>query len=63
MPNFNLNLPATMQARTPEEAARLDETSKIKCPVCNKPMTVGDEEAAGICGSCYWDKLQGDDNA
>lgn len=40
-----------------EDSLRSQEGSQPSanpCPECGKTMSVADEEAAGICGSCYW---------
>lgn len=37
---------------SPEEETRLDSISAHECPECGGPMTVGFEEAFGVCSNC-----------
>lgn len=37
---------------SPEEEARLDSPSDQACESCGGPMTVGFEEAFGLCSDC-----------
>lgn len=33
---------------------KLDEISKTPCPTCKGKMTVGEEQAGGVCMDCYF---------
>lgn len=41
-----------------DEYHRLHTISTNKCNFCNGFMTTGDDEAAGICSTCYWDNIE-----
>ena len=38
---------------TQAEIERLSSKSDKTCPICDLPMTIGEEESAGICIECY----------
>lgn len=40
------------------EARRLKTLSNVKCKGCNKLMTNGELESAGICSNCYFKELE-----
>jgi hypothetical protein len=42
---------------SPEEEARLESLSKQPCVSCGGPMTVGFEEAFGVCKDCCSEAL------
>jgi len=37
-----------------EENPELEEISNTPCPTCNGKMTVGEENAGGVCTDCYF---------
>lgn len=41
-----------------EEIARMKERAKQPCPVCNGPMSVGEDENAGCCTACYFKAIE-----
>lgn len=47
--------PCYMELLERSKETRHNQTiSANPCPECGKKMKVGDEEASGICGECYW---------
>jgi hypothetical protein len=37
-----------------EECARLNAVACHCCPNCDGPITVGEDESAGVCTTCYY---------
>lgn len=51
----SLHLPAvSMSAMSDDEFDRLSTSASHCCPNCDGSLTIGEDEAAGLCSDCYY---------